>query len=212
MATLPGGVLNNPRWQAFDADGEPLAGALLYSYTTGGTFSTPQALYTDVDLTIAHANPVVADADGRFAEMFLSPLGYDLRLKDSAGTTIWSALDVEDVGQTFLNDLGVTFADGAKDVNTGYTILATDQLVTLDAGEATNPAIINLQPAADRGLPIGIKNLAPVQISVTPDGTETIEGIQAAFTIPVAASPTFPTVWLVSDGVSGYWILSSHGL
>jgi len=211
--TLPGAILGNVRWQAFDTDGEPLVGALLYSYTTGGTYSTPQPLYTNSGLTIAHANPVVADADGRFPAMYLSPIGYDLRLKTSAGVTVWSCLDVEDIGQTFLATLGAELATGSEDVASGYTVLASDNLITTDAGDTTNPFIVNLQPAADRTFPIGIKHQTANALRITPDGTETIEGLAAFYAVAAAASPNFPTVWLwpKADG-SGYWIGASHGL
>jgi hypothetical protein len=48
---------------------EPLA--KLYFYQTGT--STPQNTYTDIDLQVAHTNPVVADADGYFDPIYLDP-------------------------------------------------------------------------------------------------------------------------------------------
>jgi hypothetical protein len=48
---------------------EPLA--KLYFYQTGT--STPQNTYTDIDLQVAHTNPVVADADGFFDPIYLDP-------------------------------------------------------------------------------------------------------------------------------------------
>lgn len=212
MATLPGGVLWDPRWQAFDANGEPLSNCKLFSYTTGGSFSTPQSLYTDSALTIAHANPVVADSAGRFAEMFMLAEGYDLRLKDENDVTIWSATDVEDIGQSFLTSLGETFATGSTAVTSGYVMLTTDNYIET-AAVATNPFILTLQTAATRTFPVCIKHKGSGTLRITPVGAETIEGIAAYYSVAAAASPNFPTVWLwpLSSG-TGYVIGASHGL
>src|SRR6188472_3309225 len=129
MASLPGGLLPNYRWQAFDTDGELLAGALLYSYESGGTFSTPLSLYSDVDLSVALSNPVEADSSGRFPAMFLQPEGYDLILKDADGNEIWRITDVEDIGQSFLSNLGLQMAAGTYDVNSGYVPVDGDWFI-----------------------------------------------------------------------------------
>lgn len=210
---LPGGILFDPRWIAFDADGAILPGALLASYETGGTFSTPQFLYSDSDLTTPLTNPVEADTDGRFPAMYLLPTGYDLRLSDADGNTIWSCENVEDIGQAFLSDLGAELATGSRDVTSGYTITDTDNLVTVDSTGGADPCIINLQPAADRGFPLTIKNNGTVALAVTPDGVETIDGVTGAFTVPAASSPTFPSILLAPDpDGTGYWILSAYGV
>jgi microcystin-dependent protein len=54
-----------------DGNGVPLSGGQLFFYATGTT--TPQATYQDVALTVPNANPVIADAGGRFGSIFLSP-------------------------------------------------------------------------------------------------------------------------------------------
>jgi hypothetical protein len=46
-------------------------GAKIYFRATGT--STPQNTYTDIALTVAHANPVVADADGYFDPIYFDP-------------------------------------------------------------------------------------------------------------------------------------------
>lgn len=73
----------------FDANGVPLAGALLFFYTTGT--SSPLNTYQDVALTTANTNPVVADANGRFGSIFLVPsTAYKVILQNSAGVQIWT--------------------------------------------------------------------------------------------------------------------------
>lgn len=75
-----------PRSQAVGLDGRPLAGAKLYTFVTGT--STPKAVFTDAGLSVAHTNPVIADAAGRFPAMFLAVGDYRTVLTDAADVTI----------------------------------------------------------------------------------------------------------------------------
>ena len=67
---------------------QSLPGAKLYFYQSGTT--TPQNTYTDAALSVAHANPVVADASGYFAPIYLDPTlsDYRARLTTSADVLI----------------------------------------------------------------------------------------------------------------------------
>ena len=49
--------------QFLDANGQPLAGGLLYTYAAGTT--TPQVTYTDSTANTPNTNPIVLDAWGR---------------------------------------------------------------------------------------------------------------------------------------------------
>ena len=51
-----------------DANGDPVSGAKANIYQSGTT--TPVTVYTDTALSVAHANPIVADAQGYFAQAF----------------------------------------------------------------------------------------------------------------------------------------------
>jgi hypothetical protein len=210
MASLPGGLLPNYRWQAFDADGLLLPLAELSSYESGGTFSTPLPLYSDVDLTTALANPVVADSAGRFPAMFMLPEGYDLILKDTDGNEIYRITDVEDIGQAFLANLGLQMASGTYDVNSGYTVIEGDWFVTDDAGDTTNPFILQLPPLAGWTTPITYKHQSANAAEVTPDGTDTIDGVAAAVTLAAAIGKR-PTLTLV-PGPSTWFRYSSDDL
>lgn len=66
--------------------GAPLSGAKLYFYTAGTT--TPLNTYSDSALTIPNSNPVVADANGRFPDIYLSQTSYKYILKTSADVTL----------------------------------------------------------------------------------------------------------------------------
>lgn len=90
-----GTVAPIPKVQWFDNNGDVCNGCLLYTYAAGTT--TPQATYTTAALTIANANPVVADSAGRMT-VFLSAVSYKFVLKTSAGVTLWTVDNVTSVG------------------------------------------------------------------------------------------------------------------
>jgi hypothetical protein len=69
-------------------------GAKLYFYQTDT--STPQAVYTDEDLQVAHSQPVEADANGVFAPIYLDPTlpHYRVTLRTSADVLVYTVDDV----------------------------------------------------------------------------------------------------------------------
>lgn len=211
MPSLPGSVFPIPRYRAVDTTGAPIDGAKLWAWETGGTFTTPKSVYTTAALSVAHANPVVSNSAGLFAAIFLDVDGYDFQLKSNDGSvTYWEALDIQDVGQTFLAQLGSQMADGSFDVVSGYTVIAGDWMVTT-AAVATSPFIVNLPALATWTEPITIKHQGSAQLRITPDGSDKIENIAAYYAVAAAATPNFPTVTLV-PGSASWLISSSHGL
>jgi hypothetical protein len=86
MAT--GTIAPTPKFTGLDANGNPVAGGLLYTFTAGT--STPINTYTDVGLTVANANPIVLDSSGR-ATIYLTPgSSYKFNLQTSVGATVWT--------------------------------------------------------------------------------------------------------------------------
>ena len=102
-AIQAGQNLTFPYFQAFDSNGAPLTGGLVYTYTAGG--STPRATYpTAADAsagTNANANPVVLDSDGK-AAIYLSGT-YKIILKTAAGVTLWTKDLVQGQGASILS-------------------------------------------------------------------------------------------------------------
>jgi microcystin-dependent protein len=82
-----------PGYQQLDANGAPVSGAKLYTYSAGTT--TPKATYSDAGLTILNSNPVEADAAGRFGDIFATTGSYALVMETSAGAPIWDADPVD---------------------------------------------------------------------------------------------------------------------
>jgi hypothetical protein len=56
------------RATANDANGNPLAGAKIYTYETGTT--TPLTTFTTSALSVANTNPIIADAAGRYGPIY----------------------------------------------------------------------------------------------------------------------------------------------
>lgn len=76
-----------PFQTAFDNSGVIIPGATLETYEADT--SNPVSVFSDADLTIPHANPVVADASGRFPDIFLrDDQLYKFVLKDADGVLI----------------------------------------------------------------------------------------------------------------------------
>lgn len=74
-----------PPFRALDASGNPYSGAKLYFYASPAT-TTPIDVYTTASLGTAHANPVVADAGGKFPNIYGdATVAYRAVMKDSTG-------------------------------------------------------------------------------------------------------------------------------
>lgn len=74
------GVTPSPKFQAWDSEGNPLSGGLLYTYAAGTT--TPVATYSD-DAGTVNSNPVVLDPAGRATVFLTVGDSYKFVLKDA---------------------------------------------------------------------------------------------------------------------------------
>lgn len=94
--------LFTPPSRALDANADPYSGALAYFYATGTT--TPQSVYTTSSLGTPHANPVVADSSGKFANIYFdASLTYRVVIKNSAGSV--TLHDIDPVNPGILSSL-----------------------------------------------------------------------------------------------------------
>jgi hypothetical protein len=98
-----------PKQVPLSSAGLLLPGAKLYFYQTGTT--TVQAVYQDVGLSSAHASPVVADAAGVFAAIYLGQFttNYRVRLETSAGVLLWQLDNIPADSQDAFLDQSNTF-------------------------------------------------------------------------------------------------------
>lgn len=107
------------RWQVTQ-DGEPVAGALLYTYLSGT--STPWPVYnnSDLDVSHAHTNPVEASSDGTFPVLFLDNVSYRFLVTDADGNVVFPAQD--DIPITSLNTFNTDVSGTAGEALTAGQI------------------------------------------------------------------------------------------
>jgi hypothetical protein len=189
-------------------DGTPAANGYLKPYIAGTDFNDPKLLYADAELTTPLPTTVPLNAAGKVTA-FMESGGYDIQVFDSADNLLVSVEGQEDIGLTFLTTLGVLWSSGSKSVTSGYTILPEDQLVTVDTSGGAST--IYLPAAADyQGGPLFVQNLNSNTIALTPDGSETINFVAAAATIPAGSvSQQLPLMQLISDGISNWTVIST---
>jgi len=130
MAT--GFALVYPKFRAFTSiTNVPLSGGKLYSYIVGTT--TPKALFTDANITIPAANPVILDSNG---EATLYGNGaYDLKLTSSTDVLIWTESNVffsilTSVAPTPATSQWLDQADVATFIDTASFSVPTDLTLT----------------------------------------------------------------------------------
>ncbi len=85
-----------PKIQFLDANGVPVAGGFVYTYSAGTT--TPLVTYTDASGSTPNADPVVLDSGG-FANIWLGANTYKIVLQDKHGVQIWSVDNVSNPSQ-----------------------------------------------------------------------------------------------------------------
>ncbi len=205
MALFAGAVSPVPILQFSDEDGVPLVAGQLFSYVAGTT--TPQPVYHDVDLTpgMEYTNPIILDASGTpGGPIFLLPTGYKFVLTDADNVPVWTADDIEDIGQTFASNFGVVQSAGGKNVTSGYTLLASDRSVSVSSTGGANPCIFNLIAASLATQMVFVQDVGSVDVAITPNGADTINSVAAAYTLAAGSSPVFSAVLLLPDGISNW--------
>ena len=132
MAT--GTLSPTPYQTVLDTSGNPVSGGLIWTYLAGT--STPVATYTDVGLTVANTNPIVADSAGRFVAYLTPGVSYKYIYETAATPPAHGA-----VIKTVDNILAVQIPGTAPDVTgTAGENLSANQLVFLSDGTNSKTA------------------------------------------------------------------------
>jgi len=120
----------------------PADGAKLEFFISGT--STQKDTFSDNALTIPNANPVIADGDGVFPDIFLSQdVDYKVTLKDKNDVQIGfreadpvvGGVSVSDFAKTYLDDLTASETRTTLDAMGRVASGVTDNLVTLDSSD-----------------------------------------------------------------------------
>lgn len=113
----------NPKFQAFDSNGEPLVGGKLFSFVSGT--STPLATYTDSSGITSNSNPTLLDARGEASVWLLAGSAYRLQLTDSTEAVTYWTMDgivatTTDPEMTVATRHATVTVLSAGDVNTAW--------------------------------------------------------------------------------------------
>lgn len=152
-------------FRAFDNNGDPLALGKLYTYEAGT--STPKATYTDASGDTSNANPVVLDSSG-YANVWLGAGGYKFILKTAADATLWT---IDDVGGDSENAFGASIT--SISTNTNVTDVYRNGLIRCTA--ALTLTLI-AAATAEEGFYFLVTNASSGNVTIDPDGAETIDG------------------------------------
>lgn len=149
----------------YDANGNPLNGGKVFTYEAGTT--TPKVTYTTQDETTANANPVILDSDGS-ADIWLGDGGYKFVVTDSADVEIFTT---DNLGG------GSSAAFGAN-VNTLTTNTPITDLYANSVNICTSAITLSLLSVAvaGEGFYFTVRNNTSGNITIDPDGSETIDG------------------------------------
>lgn len=135
-----------PPFRALDASGNPYSGAKLYFYASPGT-TTPVDVYTTAALSVAHANPVVADSGGKFPNIYGSTaVAYRAVMKDSTGAVTLHDFDPINAGSSSTvssidvsgGTTGLSFSGGP--ITSSGTITAAGTLAVANGGTGSTTA------------------------------------------------------------------------
>ncbi len=192
-----------------DADGNPLSGGFVY-FTIAGT-DTPQDTFADSDGSApsTNPNPIELDANGRPPDpIFILPTGYRVRVTDADDVQQWTFDDVSSPGDVFAANFGTVMAEGGRDVNSGYLQLLTDHTITTDQTDATNPFILTLLAVASVTMDLTIVHFGSGALSIVPNGSDTVMGVAAAYSVAAGTTPDFPSITLRPDGSSNWLVVA----
>ena len=152
-------------FRALDNNGLPLNGGKLYTYEAGT--ATPKATYTDVTGVTPNANPVILNSAG-YADIWLGSGGYKYILKTSADATLWT---IDNIGGDSENAFGSSVVTTA--VNLAITTTQKNALVLCTASLTLS---LLSTAGAGQGFYFIAKNESAFDVTIDPNGSETIDG------------------------------------
>jgi hypothetical protein len=173
--------LHDPHLQDLDGNGDPRAGAKLYFYEVGTV--TPIATYQDAALTTPHVSPVVADASGLFAPVYINTSSYKTLLTDADDVVVQTVQTVYGTDANSLGAAGLTSANAftktqswAKGTDIGDADIDGSNILTLPAdGNTFNfTGTQQLDEIATVGVGTVIKIIHGSARQITHDATDMI--------------------------------------
>jgi len=147
------------KMQFFKADGTPLVGGKLYTYTAGTT--TPQTTYTDSSGGTANTNPVILDSRGE-ANIWLGGATYKFKLADANDVEIWT---VDNISAPTSGVSPALSGNVTIDTNSSSPALKITQTGTGPALRVQDSADPDLTPfVVDSTGKVGIGTISPTEL------------------------------------------------
>lgn len=147
-------LLGSLSYTPVDGSGQPYAGALLYVFRAGTT--TPTASYTTSALSVSNTHPVVADGNGRFANVWVddeTDYDYRVRITTSTGSLLGdfdniprTNLTASKIGQAFYPQTVSELAAGVTPTN--FLIRPGNVLRYGAVGDGTTDDLVALNACA----------------------------------------------------------------
>lgn len=204
------------RATANDANGNPLPGALVYTYETATT--TPLATYPTAAAADAasgaNANPIVADAAGRYGPLYTNgATGLKVVIKTAAGVTVDTIDPVPFTYDTSAAASSISLTPGAvlasSDVQSAFDALENvltgqGDAIGLPDGSTTIPALYSATggntgvyfPSADT---IGFVANGSERLRMTSLGA--LQYLQSSTSSPGAGNTTVGGAWATSGAI-----------
>lgn len=197
----------------------PYAGYYLVFVGAGQSLtSTGQSVYSDWQLFFSLGSVVIIDANGYPSDgfnptsIYLQPLGYKVglcpplsnnALLPDLNNPVRTIDGVENVGATFVQTIGQQLNAGSRSVSNNYTVTSIDITVTFVGAGASG--VLSLPAVSSRQQDLYIVVIGSTNCTVTPNGADGINGVNAAFTMVAGSSPKFPAMQLRPDAASASW-------
>jgi hypothetical protein len=156
-------IASFPKFRAFDANGQPLAGGKLYAYAAGTT--TLKDTYADIGGTL-NPNPVLLDANGE-ADLWLGAGAYKLKLTDSDDAQQWVVDNISSLATS------AELCAAVEGFNDQFNLIGTE----------------DTRPTPDAGTVIGLPFLATDTGKIYRwDGTQWLDQTSAMIPTPALAT------------------------
>lgn len=121
-----------PVFTAVDGTGNTVSGAKLFFYDSGTT--TAKNTFSDTSLTTVNPNPLIADFNGRFDDIFLGAGDYSVVLKDADDGKIWARDPVSGMSSSEAADEWVDSGNVPTRTSDAIFTIAGDVTATYHAG------------------------------------------------------------------------------
>ncbi len=199
-----------PSQRVIDSNTDALAGAKLYFYDPGTT--DDRTVYSNRTLATPHAQPVVADAGGLFAPIYLPTGTYKVVLKDADDVTIFTADNVDGPldTSTFLQAGDLVLDSPVVSKTTTYTVVAGDKGKIINANPTGGSFTITLLSAvtAGDGFPLTIRHVGTAnQVTVEATTGQTIDG-----RVGLSLTDRYQSLNIVSDGANWHVVALSENI